>query len=96
MTEIWKKSWWKILCVALIFYTIIAGLLMPVPTKAIVQESIRNQHFHVAIWFALMIVMTFSLVFSIRYLRKPSEQNDDVASETANVGLLFGILGIIT
>jgi heme exporter protein C len=94
--KIWYQNWWKGLAIALIFYTIIGGLLFPVPRVAIVQESIRNTHFHVSLWFTMMIILTFSLIFSIRYLRKPSLLNDDVAGATAGMGVLVGILGLAT
>ena len=47
---IYKKYWWKILCVILLYYTLIGGLLFDVPRIPILHETIRNQFFHVPIW----------------------------------------------
>lgn len=80
----------------LLLYTVIAGFLMEVPRLPILNESIRNLHFHVPMWFGMMIILTISVVYSIRYLRNPSFQNDSVAIEAANTGVLFGVLGLIT
>jgi heme exporter protein C len=94
--KVWQKSWWKILCVILVFYTIIGGFLMPVPHVEIVRETIRNMNFHVALWFAMMTILTFSVVYSIRYLRSGNQVDDDIAVETANTGILLGVLGLAT
>lgn len=91
-----KKDWWKLLGVALVLYTIIAGFLIPVPDLRILGESIRNLFFHVCMWFAMITIFGISLVYSIRYLSGFDIRHDVVASQAVNVGLLFGILGIIT
>jgi heme exporter protein C len=90
------KDWWKILGVVLVLYTIIAGFLVPVPHLRIIAESIRNLFFHVCMWFTMMTIFGVSLVYSLKYLSKFDIRNDVVASQAVNVGLLFGILGIIT
>ncbi|WP_091545516.1 cytochrome c biogenesis protein CcsA [Thermoflexibacter ruber] len=90
------KNWWKILAVVLLFYTIIGGLLFEAPRLAILNETIRNLHFHVPMWFGMQILLTVSVVFSIRYLRKSSFNNDTWAVESANMAIVFGILGILT
>jgi heme exporter protein C len=94
--KIWYARWWKVLTIVLMAYVLIAGLLMPVPKVAIVQESIRNTHYHVALWFAMMVILTFSVVYSILYLRKPQAIFDDIAIETANMGIVIGLLGLAT
>lgn len=94
--DILSKTWWKYLCVVLLIYTVVAGFLMPVPVKAILHETIRNLYFHVCMWFAMMFILTVSLIYSIRYLKKPNEDYDIIASQTSYVGLFFGILGLVT
>ncbi|MEJ0055071.1 MAG: cytochrome c biogenesis protein CcsA [Bacteroidota bacterium] len=91
-----RKSWWKILSVALLVYTVIAGFLGPVPRLEIVNETIRALYFHVPMWFGMCIVFTISLIYSIRYLRNPNSNFDGIAVEFAHVGLIYGILGITT
>ncbi|MDZ7605314.1 MAG: cytochrome c biogenesis protein CcsA [Cyclobacteriaceae bacterium] len=91
-----KKNWWKLLGIALVYYVLVAGLLMDVPKLAILHETIRNLFFHVAIWFAMFILLIVSLVYSIKYLKKSHEFYDVVASEFALMGIFFGLIGITT
>ena len=91
-----KKNWWKILAVVLLAYTIWAGLLWKVPRLNILNETIRNQYFHVTMWFAMIILLTGSLVYAIKYLRTGKQDFDDKSVELANTGILFSILGMLT
>lgn len=91
-----KNNWWKIIAVLLLVYTLVAGFLIEVPRLPILHETIRNQYFHVCMWFAMMILFTISLVYSIRHLASGKQEHDIIASESANVGILLGILGLIT
>ncbi|HEY6162063.1 MAG TPA: cytochrome c biogenesis protein CcsA [Bacteroidia bacterium] len=91
-----QKNWWKILAVVLLLYTVIAGFMMDVPRKPILHETIRNQYFHVCMWFAMLALMSVSLFYSLRYLRNNSTRDDVYAAESANVAILFGTLGLIT
>ncbi|MHA4742145.1 cytochrome c biogenesis protein CcsA [Dyadobacter sp. MSC1_007] len=91
-----RKIWWKILCIVIIFYVIIMGFMGPVPRLAIINESIRNTYFHVALWLAMTTLLFTSMVFSIRYLNKGRIDDDDIASEIAKSAIFFGILGCLT
>jgi len=91
-----RQTWWKILCVVLLLYTVIAGFLIKVPQVGNLYESIRNFFFHVPMWFGQLVLMTVSLIYSIRYLKKPGIVNDFYALEFARTGILFGLLGLIT
>ncbi|WPP53677.1 cytochrome c biogenesis protein CcsA [Catalinimonas niigatensis] len=91
-----KKNWWKVLTIVLIIYTITAGLLFEVPRLAILNETIRVLYFHVPMWFGMITLLTVSLVYSIKYLRQPSQKIDNYAVEFANTGILFGVLGVLT
>ncbi|MCF2516917.1 cytochrome c biogenesis protein CcsA [Dyadobacter sp. CY351] len=91
-----RKIWWKILCIVIIFYVIVMGLMGPVPHLAIINESIRNTYFHVALWLAMTTLLFVSMIFSIRYLNKGSIGDDDIASELAKSAIFFGILGCLT
>ena len=70
--------------------------MMDVPRKPILHETIRNQYFHVCMWFAMLALMSVSLFYSLRYLRNNSTRDDVYAAESANVAILFGTLGLIT
>ncbi|MCE7069951.1 MULTISPECIES: cytochrome c biogenesis protein CcsA [Dyadobacter] len=91
-----RKIWWKILCIVIIFYVIVMGLMGPVPHLAIINESIRNTYFHVALWLAMTTLLFVSMIFSIRYLNKGRIGDDDIASELAKSAIFFGILGCLT
>jgi heme exporter protein C len=91
-----RQNWWKILCVFLLVYTIIFGFLGHVPAKPILNETIRNLYFHVAMWFGMMVLFTVSVVYSILYLRTNNPLQDIYALEYAKGGILFGCLGLVT
>lgn len=91
-----KGMWWKILGVFLVLYAIVGGLLIEVPRLPILNETIRNLYFHVTMWFSMIILLTASLVHSIQYLSSGSLERDTLATETASVGILLGLLGVIT
>jgi heme exporter protein C len=91
-----RNTWWKILSVLLLLYTFIAGFLGGVPVKPILNETIRNLYFHVAMWFSMMIFFIVSVVYSVKYLRSNNIRFDVYAVEYANAGIVFGVLGLIT
>jgi len=91
-----RKNWWKILSILFLFYTFIAGFLGPVPARRILNETIRNLYFHVAMWFCMMILFIVSLVYAVRYLRHNRIDDDIYSVEYARTGIVFGMLGLIT
>lgn len=90
------RAWWKILAVLLMIYTIVAGFLAPIPALPILNESIRNLHFHVTMWFGMLFLFAGSVINSVRYLINYDLKYDDKGVEMANTGILFGIMGLIT
>lgn len=91
-----RKIWWKALCVALLLYVVIGGMLMEVPRLHILNESIRNTFYHVPMWLGMMVLLLASAVFSGLYLGKSNLRYDCYAMEFAKTGILFGVLGILT
>jgi heme exporter protein C len=91
-----RKSWWKIVCVLILIYTVTGGFLFSVPAREILHETIRNLFFHVCMWMAMMILFTASVVYSIKYLRSQNLLHDIYAVNFAKVGILFGVLGYTT
>jgi heme exporter protein C len=91
-----RKNWWKVLAVVLVLYTVVAGLLVPVPRLDILNETIRNLYFHVPMWFGMTIILTTSVYYSIRYLRTPTARLDTLAHESAKTGIVLGLLGLAT
>jgi heme exporter protein C len=47
-------------------------------------------------WFAMIAVLIASLIYSFRYLGKHDMELDIKAEEYASVGMMFGVLGLIT
>lgn len=90
------KNWLKALAIALLFYVHIGGLLQDVPRLNILNETIRALYFHVPMWFGMVFLYSLSVYYSISYLRKPSVGSDRRSAEFANVGMLLGILGLLT
>ncbi|UOR04263.1 cytochrome c biogenesis protein [Hymenobacter aerilatus] len=91
-----KNNWWKGLAVLLLLYVAVAGLLLPVPRLAILNESIRNLYFHVPMWFGMTAVLAASVYYSVRYLRTPTPQLDILSNEAAKTGIYMGFVGLAT
>lgn len=91
-----QKNWWKALSIGLILYSIISGFTFKVPPLQILHETIRNLYFHVTMWFAMIILLTISIVNSILFLKKQDLKYDSIAHEACKVALMFGTAGIIT
>lgn len=91
-----RQSWWKILAIGILLYTLTAGLLMDVPRLPILNETIRALHFHVTMWFGMILMLLVAVVYSVKYLRSNRLEHDDMAIEFTNAAILFGVLGIVT
>ncbi len=66
------------------------------PYQNVIYESIRNTYFHVPMWFVLLFLFMASVWYSLQYLRNPIPENDRRAAAYAELGLLFGVLGLLT
>ncbi|WP_209332030.1 cytochrome c biogenesis protein CcsA [Lunatimonas salinarum] len=91
-----KSTWWKVLAIILLAYTIIAGVLADVPRLPILNETIRALYFHVTMWFSMILLLTVGIVYSIRFLKNNRLEDDDMAVEFTNGAILFGVIGIVT
>lgn len=91
-----KKMWWKIMGVVLVGYGLIAGLIVPVPNLPVIHESIRNLFYHVCMWFAMLTLLSVSVVNAVRYLSGFNIHFDHRSVEAASTGIFFGLLGITT
>jgi len=91
-----RQNWWKIVCVLLLVYTVIAGFLGNVPALPILDETIRNLYFHVAMWFGMMILFIVSVIYAVLYLRSNKPVYDIYSLEYAKGGIVFGCLGLLT
>ncbi len=76
---------------------LLAGFLLEIPRiSSILGESARNLYFHVPMWFSLMAAMGVSAVYSARFLAKGRIEFDIRAEQAALVGVVFGLLGLVT
>lgn len=80
----------------MIAYSLYAGLMGDVPRLNILNESIRNLYFHVAMWFTMMPMMLISVIYSIGHLSKGSAKSDRYAVAFADAGMFFALLGLVT
>jgi heme exporter protein C len=89
-------KWWKILGAVLVLYALVWGLITPIPKLAILEESIRNLFYHVPMWFGMVLLLLGSMINAIKFLRKGNLTDDIKSAELANIGVLFGMMGIVT
>ena len=89
-------KWIKIICVFLLVYVTIAGFLFDVPALPILNEAIRVLFFHVPMWFTMIFLLFISAINSYYYISKGRINYDIKSNEYANVGVFFGMLGIIS
>jgi heme exporter protein C len=69
---------------------------MAFPFRNILKETIRNTYFHVPLWFTMIFILIGSVFNALKYLRTGAIIYDEKSSAYATVGLLFGILGLLT
>lgn len=91
-----KLKPWKYLVAVWITGIIVAGFLIPIPDIPILKESARNLFFHVPMWFTMFICFATGLVYSIKYLNSPDMEADRKAETATQVGLVFGVCGLLT
>ncbi|MBX3163956.1 MAG: cytochrome c biogenesis protein CcsA [Bacteroidetes bacterium] len=91
-----KRHFYKIFSVLIILYTLVWGLLNPIPRLDILNETIRNVYYHVPIWFAMLFMMFLSCVQSVISLSKNNLENDTKALNAAIVGFFFSLPGLFT
>src|SRR4051812_1107272 len=91
-----RRHWWKLLCIIILSYVLIGGLLMPVPRRDILNETIRNLYFHVPMWFTMIFLFFGSSVYAIKYLQSNDLKHDIISSSLASTGIFFSILGMLT
>ncbi len=94
--KFYSQSWWKAICVVLLFYTVIMGFLGYIPPQPILNETARNLYFHVTMWFAMLTMLAIAVVNSIKYLGNSHEIFDTKAEEYTKTAIVFGLLGCVT
>jgi len=79
-----------------VFYAIIGGMLMPVPKLDILEQSIRNLYYHVPMWFGMILLLLASAINAVKYLRTSDMRFDIRSEQQARMGIVFGIMGLVT
>jgi heme exporter protein C len=87
---------WKYIVAVWMTGVIISGFLIPIPEIPILKESARNLFLHVPMWFTMAVCFVAGFYYSIRYLNDPVLKFDRKAETATQVGLLFGICGLLT
>lgn len=89
-------NWWKITCILLLIYVVVAGFLLPVPRLHILNETIRNLYFHVPMWFVMVLLLGMSAYHSFKYLKTKRLDHDIYAAQLVYVSLFFGLMGLVS
>lgn len=87
---------WKYIVAVWMTVVISAGFLIPIPDIPILKESARNLFLHVPMWFTMSVCFAAGLYYSIRYLNNPVIKFDRKAETATQIGLIFGICGLLT
>ncbi len=91
-----KKHWWKVVSVLVLIYSITGAWLGEVSVQVILHETIRNLYFHVTQWFAMIFLFGVSFFYAIKFLINEQITTDIKSVVAAEVGLVFGAIGIVT
>ena len=79
-----------------LLYVLIGSFLMPVPRQPILNESIRLLHFHVPMWFGMIILFGISAYHAWRTLKKRTQASDNASESYAHMGIWMGIMGLLS
>lgn len=96
MKYLLRTDWWKWITMGLLIYVFIGGLLFTTPRLPILNETIRVLHFHVPMWFGMLFLFLASIIHAIRYLVSGNKVFDLYSEQLAQVGIFYGILGMLT
>lgn len=92
-----KNKWWKYLTLVIMMWVCTMGFIVQVPhLDGRLQESIRNLFFHVPMWIGMMVLLTLSVIYAVKYLGSQKTMHDIISKEFAAVGLLYSFLGFFT
>lgn len=87
---------WKYVVAIWMTLVISAGFLIYIPEIPILEQTARNIFFHVPMWMTMFVLFIISFWYSIKYLNTPNLEYDIKASSAANVGVAFGVCGLLT
>ena len=73
-----------------------AAFLWPQPSAGFIGESSRIVFFHVPCAWTSTLAFLFAAGYSLAYLRTRNPWHDEIACAAVRIGLLFGVLTLIT
>jgi len=66
------------------------------PYRNILNETIRNTFFHVALWFAMFLLLIAGLYHAVMYLRTGHYDHDIQSASFNKIAIMYGVLGLLT
>jgi len=87
--------WWKLLILIVMSVMIVFSFITPAPQN-IIGESSRIFYYHIPQAWISVLAFAMSMIYSIRYLKNRSLDEDDKAAATAGLGFMFCLLATIT
>jgi len=86
----------KLLLLPYMAAVVAAAFLWPEPAKGFIGESSRIVFFHVPCAWTSSLAFVVAAAYSLAYLIKRNPWHDEVAHSAVKIGLLFGVLTLIT
>ncbi len=86
----------KLLLLPYMAAVVAAAFLWPAPAQGFIGESSRIVFFHVPCAWTATLAFLVAAGYSLAYLLHRNPWHDDVAAAAVRVGLLFGILTLVT
>jgi len=86
----------KLLLLPYMAAVVAAAFLWPEPAKGFIGESSRIVFFHVPCAWTSSLAFLVAAAYSLAYLIKRNPWHDEVAHSAVKIGLLFGVLTLIT
>jgi heme exporter protein C len=86
----------KLLLLPYMSAVIAAAFLWPKPSEGFIGESSRIVFFHVPCAWTSTLAFLVAAAYSLAYLLRRNPWHDDIACASIRIGLLFGILTLIT
>lgn len=66
------------------------------PYRNILNETIRNTFFHVALWFAMFLLLIAGIYYAVLYLKTKEISYDIRSASFTRIAIMYGILGLFT
>ncbi|MFH2048856.1 MAG: cytochrome c biogenesis protein [bacterium] len=87
--------WWKLLILIVMVVMIVFSFIEPAPQK-IIGEASRIFYYHIPQAWISVLAFAMSMIYSIRFLKNRSLDEDDKAAATAGLGFMFCLLATVT